>query len=30
VRRTDEIGRFGQALQHAPWHLGDDCFVMTV
>ena len=30
VRRTDEIGRFGQALQHAPWHLGDDCFIMTV
>ena len=29
-RRADEIGRFGQALLFATWHLADDCLHMTV
>lgn len=30
ARWADEIGRFGQALLFATWHLADDCLHMTV
>lgn len=29
-RRNDEIGQFGKGLKFATWHLGDDCFIMTM
>ncbi len=29
-RQDDEIGQFGKGLKYATWHLGDDCFIMTV
>ena len=29
-RQDDEIGQFGSGLKYATWHLGDDCFIMTM
>lgn len=26
----DEIGQYGKGLNYATWHIGDDCFVMSV
>ena len=29
-RKDDEIGQFGMGLKYATWHLGDNCFIMTM
>lgn len=28
--QDNEIGQYGKALNYATWHMGDDCFVMSV
>ena len=30
VRNNHEIGQYGKGLKVATWHIGDDCFIMTV